>query len=91
MQRVRAEDGTAPQDALDADLHRSATEHVQRVRERCPQLAAVNGATFVAVVVAHLTALPADRPWRRWQPRRGEPAWVGGQVGLHVPATRPAA
>ncbi len=92
MQRVRAEHGSAPRDAPDAHLHELAVEHVARVRERCQQFTAVDDATFVVVVVAHLAPLDAGRPWlsRRWQARWGEGSWLGGAVGLHVPRVREA-
>ncbi len=76
----------------DVELRVLALEHVERVCQRSPELAHVNKAAFVAAVISHWTPLPADRPWlsRRWQARRGEPSWVGGCVGVHVPSARPA-
>ncbi len=46
---------------------------------------------FVAIVVAWLTPL-GDRAWHwtRYTNHRGEPVWVGGAVGLHVPRVREA-
>ncbi len=73
-----------------AELQAFAVEHVARVCARSPQFAQVDEAAFVAIVISHLTPLPADRPWlhRRWQVRRGEAVWVGGRVGLHPTAQR---
>ncbi len=77
----------------DADLRAVAARHVAHARERYPELRAVDPEVFVGIVVAWLQPLPEARPWlrqRRWQTRPGEPVWVGGQVGLHVPAPRGA-
>ncbi len=59
---------------------------------RTPGFASVDEAVFVPIVVAWLTPLSPDRGWsrRRWQTPRGEATWVGGAVGLHVPAPREA-
>ncbi len=70
----------------DADLRAVAARHVARARERYPELRDVDPEAFVAIVVAWLTPL-RDRAWHwtRYTNRRGEPVWVGGAVGLHVP------
>ncbi len=62
------------------------------MRERCPFARAIDPAVYVAIVVAWLRPLPADRAFRRpaapWQ--RGDAVWVGGAVGLHQPRARAA-
>ncbi len=74
----------------DADLLDFARAHVARVRKRCPGALPIDIDVWVGAVLAHLAPLPADRPWlrRRWQAPRGEASWVGGRVGLHLPAAR---
>ncbi len=74
------------------ELHIRAREHVRRVLRDTPEVRDVDGAAFVAFVVAHLQPLAPDRPFRRPAVpcRRGEPVWVGGAVGLHVPPVREA-
>ncbi len=77
----------------DADLRAVAARHVAHARERYPELRAVDPEVFVGIVVAWLQPLPEARPWlrqRRWQTRPGEPVWVGGAVGLHIPRAREA-
>ncbi len=79
--------------ADDAELRALAVAHVARVRARCPQFASVDEGAQLGVVERHLAPLPADRAWttrRRWQAPRGEPTWLGGAVGLHVPRAREA-
>lgn len=45
-------------------------EHIARVVEREPSAAAFDPDAWAAAIRSHLTALPADRPWRvrRWIP-----------------------
>ncbi len=80
-------------DEPDEALLALAVEHVRRVRERCSAARAVDPEGHAALVAQHLVPLAPDRPWRhrRWQGRRGDAAWVGGQIGLHLPAPRGAA
>ncbi len=83
---------TVPPESLahDVELRARAVEHVEGVRQRSPEFAHVDEAAFVAVVISHLTPLPPDRPRmrRRWQAPSGEPTWIGGVVGPHVPVPR---
>ncbi len=76
---------------MTGDLRALAVEHVEGARRDYPELRDVDPEVFVGIVVAWLQPLPEARPWlrqRRWQTRPGEPVWVGGVVGLHLPAPR---
>ncbi len=79
--------------STDAELLTPAEAHVRRVRRWCPQARAVDPAAHLAAVVEHLRPLPADRAFPRptLRCRGGEPSWIGGTVGLHVPRVRKAA
>ncbi len=90
MQRVRGEHGSAPRAAPDAHLLDFARAHVARVQARCPQHLLVDEAVWIAAVLVHLAPLDPDRDWsrRRWQASRGEATWLGGVVGMHLPAPR---
>ncbi len=73
-----------------AALHRQAVEHVARALRTYPWLSSVDPDCYVAVVEQHLQPLDPDRDWSRRQRQAppGEPVWVGGAVGLHVPRAR---
>ncbi len=73
------------------ELRTRAREHVRHVLRDTPGLRDVDEAAFVALV-AHLQPLASERPFRRpaVRCRRGEPVWVGGAVGLHIPRAREA-
>ncbi len=75
---------------MSADLRARALEHVEHARRDYPSLRDVDLEVFVAAVERHLEPLAPDRPFRRprLRGRRGEPSWIGGAVGLHVPRAR---
>ncbi len=75
---------------MNADVHAQAVAHVEHALRDYPSLRGVDPAMYVGIVLSWLQPIRPDRPWThlRWQAPRGEPVWVGGVVGLHVPAPR---
>ncbi len=70
--------------------HDLAVAHVDRALTRYSWLSAVDREMYVGIVEQWLQPLPPDRPWthRRLHAPRGEASWVGGRVGMHLPAPR---
>lgn len=47
-----------------ASVRTALLEHIAAVRDRCPDLEAVDDMVWAEAISQHLTPLPSDRPWR---------------------------